>query len=400
MKNLLFAVCLFVVGTAGSVATAQSPRVFLMDGAHLGALKARVQSRDAATLQLLKSLRTKADKLLDMAPLSVMDKPSAPPGGNKHDYMSQAPYFWYDSTKPNGLPYMRKDGQRNPEIYTITDHRYMGELDNASRILALTWYLTGEEKYAEKAAMLLRHWFLDDATRMNPNLDYAQAVPGVNNGRGTGIIESIALTGIADAAGLLEGSKAWTAGDAKALNQWYVRYLDWMLTSRNGKDEHAAKNNHGTWFLVQVADFALFTGDATMARKLIEEGKEKMDGQMEKDGKMPLELARTNGLGYSTYNLQAWFKLATLAERTQLDLWNYRSKEGAGIRMAFNWLRPYALGEKKWDYEQIGGYKKDDYYALLLVAAAKYKEPQYMEYAKRVSQGEDSNAMTELLLQQ
>lgn len=189
-----------------------------------------------------------------------MDKASTPSSGNNHDYMSQAPYFWYDSSKPKGLPYLRNDGQRNPEIYTITDHCYMSELDNASRTLALAWYFTGEEKYAIKAATLLRHWFFDDSTRMNPNLNYAQAVPGINDGRGTGIIESIALTGIAYAAGLLEGSSSWTAADAGALRQWYKEYLNWMLTSKNGNDEHAAKNNHGTWYLAQAADFALFTG--------------------------------------------------------------------------------------------------------------------------------------------
>jgi hypothetical protein len=269
-------------------------------------------------------------------------------------------------------------------------------LDNASRVLALTWYFTGEEKYAAKAAALLRHWFLDDSTRMNPNLDYAQAVPGLNNGRSWGIIESIALTGIADATVLLEGSRSWTAADAGALRQWYKQYLDWMLTSKNGKDEHAAKNNHGTWYLVQTADFALFTGDAAKARELAEEGRQKMDGQIEKDGKMPLELARTNALWYSTYNLQAWFKLGILAEKTGTDLWNYQNREGAGIRTALDWLRPYALGEKKWDYQQIDGYKKEDYYALLLQAATKYKESRYVEYVRAA--GEKGNTITTALL--
>ena len=388
-------------GTAGSASLGGtlgngSPKVLLIDETRLVALKNKSIQQDAAVAELVSGLRTQADKLLDMQPVSVMDKPAAPPGGNKHDYMSQAPYFWYDSSKPKGLPYLRRDGQRNPEIYTITDHKEMSELDNASRILALAWYFTGDEKYALKAAVLLRHWFFDESTRMNPNLNYAQAVPGVNDGRGTGIIESIALTGIADAAGLLEGSHSWTTADASALRQWYVQYLDWMLTSKNGKDEHAAKNNHGTWYLVQAADFALFTGNAAKARELTEEGKIKMDGQIEQDGKMPLELARTNGLGYSTYNLQAWFKLGILSERTGTNLWNYQNKGGAGIRTALDWLRPYALGEKKWDYQQISGYKKEDYYGLLLQASTKYKESRYVDYVRSV--GEKGNTIMTALL--
>ncbi|HTI10807.1 MAG TPA: alginate lyase family protein [Puia sp.] len=385
-----------LVFLSGGGPAAGDPRVLLMDASRLAELKKKAEQQDAAVLSLVSGLQAQADSYMSLRHSSVMDKPVAPPSGSKHDYMSQAPYFWYDSSKPKGLPYLRRDGQRNPEIYTITDHRYMSELDNASRVLALAWYFTGQEKYAMKAATLLRHWFLDDSTRMNPNLNYAQAVPGVNDGRGTGIIESIALTGIADAAGLLEGSRSWTAADAGALRQWYTLYLDWMLTSKNGKDEHAARNNHGTWYLAQAADFALFTGDVRKARELAEEGKQKMDEQVEKDGKMPLELARTNGLGYSTYNLQAWFKLSILAERTETDLWNYRNKEGAGIRTALDWLEPYALGERKWDYQQISSYNRADYSALLLQAATKYKESRYLTYAR--SAGEKKNTIMTALL--
>ena len=215
---------------------------------------------------MLAALLQQADSLLSMKPVSVMDKAFTPESGDKHDYMSQAPYFWYDSSKPNGRPYLRRDGERNPEIYKITDRTYLGKLDNASRILALAWYFTGNEKYAAKAAALLQTWFIDEVTRMNPNLNFGQAVPGVNSGRGIGIIETISLTGIVDAAGLLAGSKAWTKTNDETLKKWFAQYMNWMLTSKNGNEEHAAKNNHGTWFYSQAIDFALFTGNTTKAK--------------------------------------------------------------------------------------------------------------------------------------
>lgn len=370
-------------------------RVYLADAARLEELKKKVKQGDAGAVALAGKLQGQADKFMDMRPVSVMEKSSTPMSGNKHDYMSQAPYFWYDSSKPHGLPYMRRDGQRNPEIYTITDRRYMGELDNAVRTLSLGWWLTGNEKYAQKAAVLLRHWFLDDSTRMNPNLVYAQAVPGVNDGRGTGLIETISLTGIADAAGLLEGSASWTKADAGALRQWYAQFLDWMLTSKNGKDEHAAKNNHGTWYLVQVIDFALYSGNTAKARQLAEEGKTLVENQIQPDGKMPLELARTNGLGYSTFNLQAFFTLATLGQEVGVDLWNYKNRNGAGIRTAFDWLLPYASGKKTWDYQQISPYNKNDFHDLLLRAALAYKAETYRGDAAGL--GQKDNVMAELL---
>jgi hypothetical protein len=377
--------------------TAQSPNVFAMDVNRLVELKEKIRQKDKEVLQLIDSLKKQANGLLKMKPVSVMDKEFTPVSGNKHDYMSQAPYFWYDSTKPNGLPYIRKDGVRNPEIYKITDRTYIGRLENASRILSLAWYLTGDTKYADKTAALLRHWFINEATKMNPHLEYGQAIPGVNNGRGVGIIETRNLIGIADAVGLLEGSASWTKSDSKAMQEWYAKYLDWLLTSKNGKDEHAAKNNHGTWYYAQAIDFALFTGNKELAKKLAEESKKRLDSQLTKEGQQPLELARTNALGYSTMNLQGWLSVATLAEKTGVDLWNYKTPEGASIKLAIAWLLPYAVGDKKWTYQQISPYNEKDIYTLLLQAGNKFEETSYKVHTEQTPVEEINDVIIELL---
>ncbi len=393
-KSILIAYVAF-----GLIAGAQAPVVFVMNAERLVELKKNVQQKDKVVMPMVDSLKTQADALLAMKPVSVMDKSFTPVSGNKHDYMSQAPYFWYDSTKPNGLPYMRKDGQRNPEIYKITDRTYLGRLDDACRVLSLAWYLTGEEKYADKAGTLLRTWFIDEATKMNPHLDYGQAVPGVNAGRGIGIIETVALISIADAAGLLALSKSWKTVDQQALQQWYAQYLNWLLTSKNGTDEHKAKNNHGTWYYAQVIDFALFTGDRSKALQLAKESKIRLDSQLAKEGQQPLELERTNGLGYSTMNLRGWFTVATLAEKTSVDIWGYQTSKDVSLRTAFDWLMPYAIGEKAWTWDQISKYNKGEIYPLLLWAAYKFKDQRYLSKANAISK-ESNNTITDLLYKQ
>ncbi|HTE33075.1 MAG TPA: alginate lyase family protein [Chryseolinea sp.] len=386
---------LFLITLSSGHAIAQSPAVFLMNPARLVEVKKKLQQHDKAIVQLVAGIQKAADAKLEMKPVSVMDKEFTPASGSKHDYMSQAPYFWYDSTKPNGLPYMRRDGVRNPEINKITDRGLIGDLESATRLLSLAWYFTGDEKYAAKSADLLRYWFLDNDTRMNPNLDYAQAIPGINTGRGIGIIESRALTGIADAIGLLQGSTHWPAKDGKAMQEWYSKYLDWMLTSKNGKEEHAAKNNHGTWFYMQVIDFALFINDNGKAKALAEESKKLIDNQITGEGKMPLELERTNGLGYSTFNLDAWFELATVAERAGSDIWQYKNGAGAGLFTALKWLQPYAMGEKTWPYQQISKYNTHEFYPLLLRAAKKNNDPSFLQDAGKL-RGNEKDQMVEL----
>ena len=377
-------------------AMAQPPKVFVMNAERLIELKKKVKQQDKQTLQLVDKLRKEADELLTMRPVSVMDKTITPVSGNKHDYMSQAPYFWYDSSKPNGLPYIRRDGERNPEINKITDRTNLGKLENASKILSLAWYLTGEEKYAEKASTLLRNWFLNEETKMNPHLEYGQGIPGINTGRGIGIIETRALISVVDAAGLLEGSKSWTNKDHKGLQNWFSQYLHWLLNSKYGKDEHAAKNNHGTWYYAQAASFALFSNNTTKAKELIEESKKRIDSQINKEGKMQLEIDRTRGLSYSSMNLLGWFNVATLGEHVGINLWKYTNKENASLLTALDWLIPYAVGEKNWPYQQITPYTREYVYMLLLQAADVYKDQKYAEYAKKID-GEVNDVMIDLL---
>jgi hypothetical protein len=231
---------------------------------------------------------------------------------------------------------------------------------------------------------------------MNPNLDYAQAVPGVNTGRGIGIIETRSLTGIADAVGLLTGSKSWTSNDQKQLKAWYAQYLNWMLTSKNGKEERAAKNNHGTWYAVQAMVFAEFVGDKKIAQQLAEEAKTRLDSQMTAEGNMPLELARTNALGYSTMNLRGWLDLATVSGISGVDLWQYKNAKAATLKTAIDWLTPYALGEKEWTWQQISPYNKNDIYPILLIAAEKFNNPNYFQLAKKANP-QNNQWMTDLL---
>jgi hypothetical protein len=377
MKNILFLLVAFLSFNAYS----QKPRVFVMDAGHLGMVKNKLKKKDKPTLSIVDSLKKKADGLLNMKLLSVMDKAFTPVSGNKHDYMSQAPYFWYDSTKPDGKPYTRRDGEHNPEIKKITDRTYIGDLESATRILSLAYYLTGQEKYAVKATALIRHWFLNEETRMNPNLEYAQGIPGITNGRGIGIIESRTLTGIADAIGLLNGSKAWTKKDDQGVKTWYSLFLNWMLTSKNGKEEHAAKNNHGTWYYMQVIDFALFTGDKQKAKQLAIESKKLLDSQLTAAGTFPLELERTNALGYSSFNTLAWMQVANLAEQAGVDLWNYQTSKNVTLKKAVDWLMPFALKEEKWNYQQIGNYNSTDFYPVLMMAYKKYHEITYRQKA-------------------
>jgi len=396
---ILSVVLLMIAGVSAGQARAarggEGPRVFLLDSQQLARVRAHAHV-DASSRAIVTAATTDADRVLQDGPFSVMQKTVMPPSGNRHDYMSQAPYFWPDPNKPDGLPYIRRDGEHNPEIKRITDHDQFLRMGEDARTLALAFYLTGNMVYAERAALLLRTWFLNPATRMNPHLEFGQGIPGINTGRGIGIIESRALVPVVDAVGLLETAAVWTRDDEAGMRTWLTAYLHWMQTSAKGIAESEANNNHGSWYDLQVVCIELFLGHRAAADTMLERVKtRRIAVQIEPDGRQLLELARTNAWGYSNGNLDALVKLAVIGKREGVDLWNYRTADGRSIRKAIDFLLPYAGGMKKWDYAQIGGFHVEAAGATLERAAAAYHDVGLRALAHRLTA---EHADTEMLL--
>ena len=360
------------------------PRVFRLDPDALQETRRRVDAKDARLEPALARLRADAREAMEEGPFTVVSKDVTPPSGDKHDYMSQAPYFWRNPATPDGLPYVRRDGERNPEIRRITDREGLRGLIAHTETLALSYYFLGDEAYAARASLLLRTWFLDAKTRMNPHLQYGQGIPGINQGRGIGIIETSGLTRVVDAVGLLAGSKAWTAADQQGLEAWFAEYLRWLRESGHGRDEAATTNNHGTHYDAQVASFALFTGQRELAAQVLGESRQKrIAAQIQPDGRQPRELERTRAWSYSVMNLGGFFTLAALGQRSGVDLWTWESPDGRSLRRALDWLVPFADG-KAWPHAQITPWSPRDLAPLLREAALRYREPRYEELIARV----------------
>jgi hypothetical protein len=395
----LFSSCIIAAVLVGvtSVAVAQekraaAPRVFLVDGSKLAETKRRINSGDKTFAAALAKLETDARKAMQQTTVSVVTKAVTPPSGDKHDYLSQAPYFWPNPDKPDGLPYINRDGERNPEINKITDHLTLDQMEAGVRTLSLAYYFKDNEEYAAKATQLLRAWFLDPATRMNPNLEYAQFIPGRNTGRGIGLIETRGLTDIVDAIGLLKGSRSWTSGDQRGLESWFSKFLQWMQESRNGREENAAKNNHGTFYDVQAMSFALFVGRNDLAKQIAESSRDKRIAlQIEPDGRQPLELARTKAWSYSNMNLDGLMLLARLAESVGVDLWAYQTRDGRSIRRALDYLYPYALADRPWTYQQIGGFEAKSFFPLMRRAATHYQDQNFKAAELRIPKSDPTD---------
>ncbi|MBI2418089.1 MAG: alginate lyase family protein [Ignavibacteriales bacterium] len=352
----------------------------LIDIAHVKSVKKQLAEGDKKYEMNYKKLIKDANKLLKATSLSVMDKEQVAPSGDKHDYMSLAPYWWPDPKNPNG-PYIRKDGQRNPEIYEVADHDALSKTMKSIFTLSLAYCYSGDQKYADKAISLVDVWFVAPGTRMNPNLNYAQAVKGRSIGRGSGLIESRHFISLTDALRLLEGNAAYTTEKKAAITAWLSEFFIWLQTSKIGLDEAAADNNHGSWYVAQFSAIGSYIGKHDDVKALLHKTGQRITAQIEPDGRQPLELARTTSFGYSHFNLLALSVIINQALNYGLNFYDFSSPDGRSYKKAVDFLYAYAAKEKEWTFEQIKPIKYDEAIDAYLFAAKFYKDNKYQKLA-------------------
>lgn len=387
LKNTLLLVSVLIVLFSAEILLSQSSLVPLLfiDQGELNTYKAEFEKNPQLLKNPLKKYLASADELLNASPLTVTDKDFLPPSGDKRDFVSMGPYWWPDPSKPDGLPYIRKDGERNPEYYKYKDQDYFNQLVDAVQILSNSYYITHDMKYAWKAVEFINVWFINEKTKMNPNMNFAQFIPGRNEGRGSGLIETRYIYRITDAVVILRASDAWSKTADQLIGKWFEDYLNWITTHQYGIDESNAKNNHGTWYDVQRASISIFLGKIDDAKAALETTKQKrINSQITPEGKQPLELARTKSWNYSVMNLSALMHLALMGEYVGVDLWNYTGENGGSIKKALDYLLPFAAEEDDWEYQQIGDTKNNELMPIIKMARKIYDKNEYSRWQKKI----------------
>lgn len=304
----------------------------------------------------LKKLIAEADSLLNIKEPSVMQKQATAASGDKHDYLSQARYFWPNPDSADGMPYIDRDGISNPEIYKL-DRYPLSDMASAVKILSLAFYFTDKEIYAQKASKLLHTWFIDKETRMNPNFNYAQMIPGHNDnkGRSYGVLDGESFVEMLDAVELLRDSRHWSTKNHRRLQDWFSKLINWMITSPQGIEEGNALNNHSTVYDKQIIAYSLFCGRDDMAEKIIRNfPQRRIYNHILPDGSQPHELWRTLSFGYSQWNLHHMLDIVQMGRKIGFNLLDSISTDGRSISKGFDYLTPY-IGKnvESWPHKQI-----------------------------------------------
>lgn len=326
-----------------------------------------------------------AKQYLKEQPITITASGSPRSAGGNHDFFSEGDYWWPDPQNPDG-PYIQRDGMTNPNNF-VDHRRYLMRLSVQVPALVAAWKLTKDERYAKHAVKHLRAWFIDEKTRMNPNLQFAQAIHGRFTGRGIGIIDTIHLVEVAQAIEVLKDSRALNTTDLGGVILWFTDYLRWLTTSKNGTDERDAKNNHGTCWVMQVAAFAQLVGNQELVDYCRNRFKTVLvPNQIAVDGSFPEELRRTKPYGYSLFNLDAMATICELVSTPSDSLWTFATNDGRGIAKAVSYMYPFIKNKQTWPLKPDVMYDAEwpMRHASLLFAGRALKRHEYIELWKQL----------------
>ena len=345
-------------------------------------------------------LRDEAKEANKRGAFSVTHKSITPPSGDSHDYLSFSRYWWPDPAKEDGLPYIRRDGVVNRKLLANGDRNRLGEFIDCVQALTLAGYILDKPEYSRRAAKLVRVWFLEPETKMNPNLNFSQGVPGRAVGRGPGIIDTRGFMLVLDCVELWEGTDFWADDDQAKLQAWFRDFTAWLKQDELGIHEANAKNNHGSWYDAQLARYASFSGDNATARAVLEQAKlRRLNDQFDPDGWQAEELKRTRSLHYSLFNISALVTLARVGDRVGVDLWEYQPENGCGLRKSIDLLVPYLNGSEPWPHQQLEPFKLSPAsHVTLRLLSHKYGDGKYAALTNQIEMRHQQRDFARLLV--
>ena len=313
----------------------------------------RMKEEELVSKETLDALKEKAESCLDKPLYTVTKRKLRAPSGDPHDFMSMGTYWWPNPDSKDGLPYIRRDGHFNPDC--IDDNSF-GNMLTQVKWCSLAAFYFDDDRFAKRAVDALYTWYISPETYMAPHARYAQAIPGICEGRGIGLIDFRLSFDVMNSIRILEAMGKIPYEYVKAIEEWYNKFTDWMLTHEYGVDEDTQHNNHGTWYDVQILAAAIFTDRRFLAKKIASTAyQRRVLTQTEKNGAQPFELERTQGLSYSLMNHFAYIMLATMSERVKnKTFWQIDTEAGDAIlKLCADYLYPYVKDPASFPFQQI-----------------------------------------------
>jgi hypothetical protein len=320
-----------------------------------------------------------------------VNKVSMPPSGDKHDYMSiiQYAYACTDSCDPatdcsfwnfgyghiridmtvlgcdtaTGLPWYIHDGYFNPAANdeANSDHSALKGLMSKVYDLSLSNFFLGNAEHGALASKLLYAWFVDKETLMNPNMKYANTIPGRSPASPAIIQMTTYGAKFFESIRLLEFTGALDPAFSATFRAWVMEWVRWATDSSAPllewpHGDYISDNNHGMYYDVFMVAAATYAQDSALATQICKDAvASRLEIQLGADGTLPHEDLRSDGERYHLFTSTAIMELARLCGVHGVNLYTPLA-DGRSIQQTIDFVVPVLTGAKRWPYDQKEGH--------------------------------------------
>ena len=251
--------------------------------------------------------------------------------------------------------------------------------------LSMAWFYTEQERYAKEATRIICEWFLEMDKDSGPSRFRTRNNRIIYDPCDISIFDSRRYIEVLDAIYLIESSRAWNPMKTKRMKKWFSEYLEWLLSSEEGKITDGLKNHVGTWYKAMLASFGFFIHDKDLVQETIHDAMDKyLAFQIDTSGMQPIETSTSCSFNNSLSNLEAHFILAKIGAWNQIDYWHHDEDGKGSIKKAADYLFRYIGNMEEWPYAQVTDVDARSMFNLVLKSQNIYHDPQYNEFIQKL----------------
>ncbi|PML92300.1 hypothetical protein BCT64_16455 [Vibrio breoganii] len=217
---------------------------------------------------------------------------------------------------------------------------------------------------------------------MNPNMNYAQAIPGLSSGREAGIIESRLFINVIDSIRLV--SYELDPVLLRNVKLWFHSFQSWLINSKSGIAASKMDNNIALWYDAQLVSISLFINDSDFVNNYYDKlFFKRIHKHLNNEGILVQELQRTRPWGYMNFSMQAVGRLIEYSIEHDPKYKRELLKDDL-IKASYMYIADVVLNPSSWDYDEILGFDKNEGYRALVVATELYKDNDFCEAFKKL----------------
>jgi hypothetical protein len=252
------------------------------------------------------------------------------------------------------------DGIKNGSWGSRVDYQKAERMSQAITALGLGYAFSGEPAYANKALALLDHWMVDPATYMAPyNRNFSPHTCGW--GHQWSIEVMITIPGMLYGADLIWNYPGWEPQTKAAVAQWAS---DIAADARS--QDGGYYNNGENWRYLLEASAGALLGDPSILNHAFGRYRNAFagvldsthtTGQMNANGSLKYEIARSVSLDYTNFALLPMIGTAEIARHNGVDLHNYKLSDGRGLEKGLDYSAPATANPASWTHPQSPAYR-------------------------------------------